>query len=258
MVEVKAERIEILNIGIHNLTRDEALEYVTQMAQSDRPHLICTPNVDYIVKAQRDEKLRAIINTAHLTIGDGMGVVYASHILGNPLKMNVGGRLMVPEICKMAEERGLKVYLLGGKPGVADRARAQLEQNFPELIISGVHHGYFSENEEKTIIDKVKDSGCDILFLALGTPKQEEWMAKNQFALNVPVTIGVGSSLDRISGDFRSPPKWMTDIGLEWFFRIFQDPWRLGKRYLIEDPIFFFWILKARFNLLRRFQNKKG
>lgn len=255
MIEVQEERIRILNIGIHNLTRDKALDYIEQMAQSDHPYLICTPNVDYIVKAQRDEELKNIINTTDLTIADGMGVVYASHLLGTPLKMNVSGRLTVPEMCKMAEKKGLKVFLLGGKPGVADRAKDKLEQSFPKLMISGVHNGYFTADEELGVIEKVKLSNCDILFLALGTPKQEKWMVKHQFLLNVPVTIGVGSSLDRISGDFRSPPKWMTDIGIEWFFRIFQDPIRLGKRYLIEDPIFFVWIIKERLNRLIGFNN---
>jgi N-acetylglucosaminyldiphosphoundecaprenol N-acetyl-beta-D-mannosaminyltransferase len=243
---VDVPRVNILGVWIHNVTRDEMLNYTAQMIALHEPHLISTPNIDYIVKAQSDSKLRAILNSTDLTVPDGMGIIYASRFLHTPLKMNVGGRRTVPEMCRLAAQRGFRVYFLGSKPGVAERAVERLKGGIPGLPISGIQHGYFTEQEENQVITAIRHSRSDILILALGTPKQEKWMARHKNDLGVSVTIGVGSTLDRISGDVSAPPKWMTDVGLEWLYRVAQEPRRLGKRYLVDDPIFFWWVFEQR------------
>jgi len=241
--------VRILGVRIHNVSRSRAVEIMERFVTSRKPHIICTPNVDYIIQAQRDKELRDIINSADLAVSDGMGVVCASRLLGTPLFMNVGGRRVVPEMCRLASLRGFRVYLLGARPGIAQRAADRLRQDHPGLQISGIEHGYFSLEEECNIVESVRKSHSDMLILAMGTPKQEKWMYHHKLELEVPVIIGVGSTLDRISGAVSVPPKWVTDFGLEWLYRIFQEPRRLGKRYLINDPIFFWWVLKQRIGL---------
>lgn len=246
---VESPRVNILGVSIHNLTRVEALAYIKSMIATRSPHLVSTPNVDYIVQSQQDSLLRQILNTSDLTVADGMGVVYASRLLGTPLKTNVGGRLLVPEMCFLAAQCNYRVYLLGARPGIALSAADRLRQCFPELQISGVQHGYFSPEEERNIIASVRKTHSDMLILAMGTPKQEKWMYKYKNALEVPVTIGVGSTLDRVSGHVAIPPQWMTGVGLEWFYRLLQEPNRLGRRYLINDPVFFWQVLQQRLNM---------
>ena len=240
------ETIEILGVKVHNLTMSTTLERMEEFIHTKQPHIICTPNIDYIIQAQGDHELKRILNEADLSIPDGMGVVRGSWILGKPLLGNVGGRLVVPRFCELAARKGYTVYLLGSRPGIADKAGENLKREFPNLRIVGTHHGYFTKEEEKELIVDIRELRPDALFIAFGTPMQEKWMSEHAMELNVPILMGIGSTFDRISGVRKIPPTWMTDVGLECLYRLFQEPKRLGKKHLLEDPVFFYLILKDR------------
>jgi len=221
-----------------------------------KPHIVCTPNVDHITQAQRDEEFRSIINSADLAIPDGMGVVYASRLLGTPLLENVGGRPLLVAFCGLAALKGYSVFFLGSMPGVAEKAADILKQRFKGLVIAGTYSPPIDfeniDSENAKALNRVVRAHPDALFVALGAPRQEKWMHRHLASLDVPVSMAVGSTFDVISGEVRKAPNWMTDVGLEWLYRIHQDPRRLGKRYLVSIPFFVWQVLKQRIVLKQK------
>ena len=247
----KASKVEIHGVRFDNVTRTETLAWMESMISIGGAHMICTPNADHVVRAQRDSEFRGIINQADLVVPDGMGVIYASRILGTPLKQNVGGRLLLPGMAERSATKGYRLFLLGGSDrAIAAAAARQLTTMYPGARIVGLYSPpfmpEFNEVETAHMLDAIHGAQPDVLFVCLGAPKQEKWIARNLHRLNVPVSIGVGAALDILAGVVRRPPGWMTSIGMEWLYRMAQDPRRLGRRYLIDDPIFLWWVLKQR------------
>jgi len=248
------------------VTRLQALERMTEFVLQGRPHLICTPNLDHVVQCQTDVAFREVINRSSLSVADGMGVVYASRLLGRGLPETVGGRLLLLDFCRVAARKGYRVFLLGGEPGIAESAAMALVAMFPGLQVVGTFAPPMEFELDSTANEQcvraVRAAAPQALFVAFGAPKQEKWLSKNFTHMNVPVSMGVGYAFDLLAEKFPTPPHWMTSTGLEWAFRLWHDPRRLAKRYLWRDLTFFqillFETARRRTMLTRIFRPKKG
>jgi len=223
----------VLGISFDNISIGETAEKVDEFARSGIPHLVVTPNPEIIMACRRDETLREIINGASLRLPDGVGVIWASKVLKSPIKERVTGIDLAVKIASLAEQKGYKIFLLGSKPGVAEGAAEYLSRNFSKLKIAGTYHGYFSENEEQKILENIRSLKPDIVFVGLGSPKQEKWASANLQNFGASVCLTIGGSMDVLAGRVKRAPKWMQRIGLEWFYRLLMEPWRFRRQLIL-------------------------
>ncbi|MCL4539975.1 MAG: WecB/TagA/CpsF family glycosyltransferase [Bacteroidetes bacterium] len=242
------QRVQVLGVGVHNFTADEILARISAFVDSREFHAIFTPNVDDIVKAQRDSEFMRVLNAAALNVPDGMGIVYASRILGTPFLEMIGGRRLVPRICRWAEKKKWRIYLFGAEREIASVAMARLTEQYPGVPFVGAHSPSrnISSDQAESLeaIDAINATRPDVLFVGLGSPKGKKWIMQHADKMRVPVAIEVGGSFDVIAGVRPTPPEWMTNIGLEWFYRLLKQPRYVWRRYLAEDPLFFWWIIR--------------
>jgi len=223
----------ILNIGgvkIDNLNMDEAVSEIDLFVRSRKPNIVFTPNPEMIVYANRHKDFKEIINDADLKLPDGVGLLWASNVLKNPLKERVSGIDLIPRVAELAERQKYKVYLLGSKLGVAAGAEEFLKKTYPNLQIVGTYHGFFKADEEVKLIENIAMTEPQILIVGMGSPKQERWLSDKYRQLNVPVSIAVGGSLDVLAGKVRRAPKWMRRSGIEWLWRLLKQPWRIVRQ----------------------------
>lgn len=226
---VPGRAIRLLGVRITPVTMDEALAQVREFIRDGTPHMIVTSDATGVVRAQEDAELREIMEGADLVTADGHGVVLAARLLNAPIRERVSGVDMVQRLCEVAAETGRSVFLLGGREGVAQAAADKLCSAVPGLQIAGVQHGYFGPEEEPEIIARIRQLRPGVLFVAFGIPRQEKWIRAHMAELGVPVCIGVGGSFDVISGRLKRAPVWMRRCGLEWLYRVCQEPWRLPR-----------------------------
>lgn len=245
---------QICGIKIDNLSMEEVLFQIAVLIERNEPQFIVTPNVDHIVKLQKDEDFRKVYDAAALILADGVPLLWASKFLGNPLREKISGSDLFPAVACFSAQKGYKLFFLGGREGAADIARDVLVQEFPGLNVVGTYCPSFGfehdDDENRKIIDKIRTVKPNILFVGLGAPKQEKWISKYYKELDVPVSIGIGVTFEFISGIVRRAPVWMQKSGLEWFWRLLMEPKKLWKRYLIDDALFFWLILKQKFGSL--------
>lgn len=226
--------ITILGVPFDLVTPEETLERIGAMIASGRPHYLATANVDFLVQALEDAELRRILFDAHLVLADGMPVVWASRFLGNPLPCRVTGSDLVPRLLAEAEKRGWRVFLLGGAEDSLRRAADNIRIQYPRLALAGAFSPPFRpllEMDHEDILRRLHEAKPDLLFVAFGCPKQEKWLKMHYRRAGVPVGIGVGATIDFLAGTFRRAPVWMQRTGLEWVFRLLQEPRRLAGRY---------------------------
>lgn len=228
-----------MNIEIDNLTMDEALQKIDQLIKEDHSAYVVTPNVDHIVQLERGGPLIEVYKHADLILTDGKPLIWISKWYGNPIKEKISGSDLFPRLCALAAERGYRMYFLGAAEGVAAKAAEKLEKRFPGLQVVGTYsppYGFEKDEAEMEKIKKqIKDAAPHILIVGLGCPKQELFILHHKDELGVPISLGLGASLDFEGGNIKRAPKWMADHGLEWVYRILQDPKRLAKRYLVDD-----------------------
>lgn len=237
------DRVEIMGIPINRVTLEEALSTVRGFLKGGgRPYIVVTPNSIIANMSISDKDLRKAIVSSDLSIPDGWGIILASKVLGSPLKERVTGIDLMTKICEIAAKEGYKVFLLGGREGVAERAADALRSMLPGLEIVGTHHGYFESDDD--VLELINGSGADILFVAMGAPKQELWMLRNRDRLKVSVMMGVGGSFDVLSGESRRAPSWMREFGLEWLYRFMTNPRRIER--LIVPLIFGLRVISLR------------
>lgn len=243
-------RVTILGVPVDAVTVTEAVDAFRSFIRLRRNALACSLNVDLCMRVQHDPELRDIYLSAELVLVDGTPMMWAARFLGTPLPDRVSGSDFLPTFCSVAANEGFSVFLLGGAPGIAARAAAWLEERNPGLRIAGTYAPPMGferdETENARTIDRVRRARPDVLFAALGSPKQEKWLFCSRHAMEVPVSMGVGSSLDYLAGRLRRAPTWMQRAGLEWSYRLAQEPRRLWRRYLIEDSPFVYHVIKAR------------
>jgi N-acetylglucosaminyldiphosphoundecaprenol N-acetyl-beta-D-mannosaminyltransferase len=223
------QRLEILGIGIDKVNSQQALDKIAEFIASGKSNQIVTANAEIIYQASKNEKMRNVINNAQMVTADGSGVVWASRQLGEPLEQRVTGIDLVNSICEHSAKDKWKIYILGSAPGVAATAAMNIRDKFPGCNIIGTHHGYFNAKEEKQILAELEQLKPDVLFVALGAPKQEYWIADHLADLGIPVGMGIGGSMDVLSGNVKRAPKWMQKMSLEWLYRLLIQPTRFKR-----------------------------
>lgn len=232
-------RIQFMNTQVDNLTMAEALTQIDKLIQKRKNAYIVTPNVDHIVRLEKDEAFQQAYRNADLILTDGKPLIWISKWFGTPIKEKISGSDLFPLLCKMAAEKGYTMFFLGAAEGVAMKAAESLMAKYEGLKVVGTYsppYGFEKNKEEMShIVDMIRKANPHILIVGLGCPKQEMFIFHHKEELQVPVSLGLGASLDFEAGNVKRAPKWMSDHGLEWLFRITQDPKRLAKRYLIED-----------------------
>ena len=229
-------RVEILGVEVDSVTMREAVEFVENLIDARQPSLVATANAEMLLRATHDEELKKILNSAALVVPDGAGTVWAAHHLGFDMPERVAGFDLVQELLKVAPSKSQKLFFFGSAPGVAEKAKSKAEELYSGINIVGVRDGFFSADDEPAIIEQIKNAQPDILLAALGVPKQEKWLAKHKEILNVPVSIGVGGTLDVMAGVVKRAPLWMQKAKLEWLFRAMLQPSRAGR--LVALPKF--------------------
>lgn len=236
----RKKRTRILGVDIDNLSVSELLERIEKFVASGSPHQIVYVNVDSVNQCWKDRSYRAILQSADLVYADGMGVVFASRLFSDPLKERVNAGDFLPELCQRACERGYRLFLLGGEEGTAAKAAENLQEQFPGLQVVGHHHGFFPDDGQTRLVEEIREANPDILLVGMGVPRQEKWIRRHLSQLNVPVVWGVGALFDYYAGKFSRAPVWMRKSGLEWLYRLWLEPNRMWKRYLIGNFIFTF------------------
>jgi N-acetylglucosaminyldiphosphoundecaprenol N-acetyl-beta-D-mannosaminyltransferase len=244
--------VVILGVPFHDLTLDEALGRIGEAVTQRTPRYLATANVDFALQASRDVELQRILLEAEYVLCDGTPLVWASRWLGAPLRERVAGSDLVPGLAARAEQRGWRLFLLGSTPDNLDQALANLRTRHPRLAIDGYSPPVapLLEMDHEDIAQRIRAARPDILLVAFGCPKQEKWIYMHHARLGVPVSIGVGATVDFLAGRFRRAPRWMQRSGTEWIFRLLQEPRRLFNRYLL-DLVFFVGAVRRERRLLR-------
>lgn len=223
---------------VDNLNMAETLGVVEGFIHAGTPHQHVVVNVDKIVKASRDPALRQIINDCDLINADGMPVVWASRLLGKPLKERVTGVDLFEALMAQAAKKGWRVYLLGAREEVVSGVARLYPARYPGLTIAGYRNGYWKPEEEAQVVEQIAAARADILFVAISSPKKEAFLARYQAAMKIPFAMGVGGTFDVAVGLVKRAPVWMQNAGLEWFYRFLQEPRRMFRRYFIDDMAF--------------------
>lgn len=229
-------KVNILGVHVDTFTAPEAADTIMKFFDEDKLHSVFTPNSEIIMHAYKNAEFAELLNSADLLTADGIGVVHASKILKRPIKERAAGYDIARLVLQKLNYTDHKLFLFGGKPGVAEEAKAKLLQEYPELNIVGTRNGYFAEAEEAEIVEEINNSGADIVFVCLGAPKQEEWIARHRNELKVRVAMGIGGSLDVFAGRVERAPEIFCKTGMEWFYRLCKEPWRIGR--MMELPKF--------------------
>ncbi|MGE5678590.1 MAG: WecB/TagA/CpsF family glycosyltransferase [Pseudomonadota bacterium] len=223
------DKVEIVGVNIDNVNMDEAASVVGEYLDMDAYSMVFTPNSEILLEAVKKRDLEEVLNSGQLVIPDGIGVVIASRFYGTPVKEKVPGVELVMRLMEVADSRNKSVYILGGKPGVAEEAAIKLKERLAGLRIAGARDGYFNADDEAGIIEEINGSNADILLVALGAPKQEYFIYKHRNDLKVRIAMGVGGSVDVIAGKAKRAPEFYQKAGLEWFYRLLKEPRRIGR-----------------------------
>ena len=233
--------VAMLGVPFDKVTMADTLRIIGEMILSKRPHYLATANVDFAVQALRDVELQRILAEADLVLCDGMPLVWASRLLGNALPERVTGSDLVPLLLAEAERRGWRIYFLGGAEASLERATANTRMKYPRIQLVGSYSPPFKplvDMDHDDVLRRLHAARPDIVLVAFGCPKQEKWIRMHFVASGVPVSIGVGATIDFLGGTVRRAPRWMQKTGLEWIFRLLQEPKRLFKRYAVDLVVF--------------------
>jgi len=233
----------ILGVRVDLVDLPQTLQLIENFINSGRPHQIVVVNVSKIVKAQYDNFLKKIINDADLVGADGIPVVWMSKLFKPVIPGRVNGTDLMKALVATAAQKGYSVYFFGAEDDVINKVVSFYSKKYPALKIAGARNGYFSEDEEIDIVKQIRKSNADIMFVGFGSPKKEIFINKYKYQMKVPVIHGVGGSFDVVAGKTKRAPIWMQKYGLEWFFRILQEPKRMLKRYLVTNSLFIIFVI---------------
>ena len=235
-------RTDIFGVGFDDLTLEEAAAAGASLVEDQGFHYAVTPNPEFLLAARKDQPFRQALLDADLVLADGVGVVYSAKLLGRPLKGRVPGIEFAQALMGWMAKHGKRLFLLGAKPGVAELAAANLRDRYPGLILCGTHDGYFKEDEP--VVQAIRESGADVVFVCLGAPKQEFWMAKHGPATGAHLMVGLGGSLDVFAGVVERAPEGFQKLGLEWLYRLMKEPKRFGR--MAKLPLVLVYALAGR------------
>lgn len=243
-------RMKFMNTEIDNLTMKETIDEIDKLIKKDKNAYVVTPNIDHIVKLETDKELQEVYKDADLILTDGKPLIWISKFYKTPIKEKISGSDLFPLLCEMAAEKGYNMFFLGAGEGVANKAAQNLTNKFPKLNIVGTYSPPFGFEKDKKEIEKiinmVNKANTQILIVGLGCPKQEKFIHKYRKELNVPISLGLGASLDFEAGNIKRAPKWMSDNGLEWLYRLSKEPKRMFKRYIVDDVKIFKLMFKYK------------
>ena len=230
--------ITLFSVPVRNVTLKQAIDSVLQSLSQSVPAQIFFLNAHGVTIAHRDSRYRQALQQATHVFADGIGMRLAAALFRALLVDNVNGTDLFPLLCEALQNTEVRIFLLGAEPGIAEQMRVQTLNRYPGLRFCGTHHGYFSPDEETHVLDMIRCEKTDLLLVGLGIPRQEKWIAEHLQACGVKVAIGVGGLFDFYSCKISRAPLWMRKIGLEWFYRLLQEPSRLWKRYLFGNMYF--------------------
>jgi N-acetylglucosaminyldiphosphoundecaprenol N-acetyl-beta-D-mannosaminyltransferase len=251
-------KVNILGTHINSIRNADLLDALAQVIVDWRSNLeassattqVCITPTNSILVARKQFKVKAIFNAAEWVICDGVPVKWAAGFLGTPIVERITGLDLLPDLIELAHKKSFSVFLLGASPGVAEQLKLKINAEFPNCQVKGIYvppfMAVFSEAENKKMLDVVNQSQADILLVSLTAPKQDIWIAAHKHLLQVPLSIGIGGAFEVMAGLVPRAPKWMQTAGLEWLYRLIQEPKRMYKRYLIEAPLFIPLIIHQR------------
>ena len=236
---------DILGVKFDIVTTKEALDKAIGFINDDKKHIIYTPNPEMVMEARKDSTFMQVLNSSSMNIPDGIGIVYGSKFTDNPIKYRVAGCDLLEDIFNEIKDSGKTVYFFGSAPNVGKMAKHKMEQKYKGLNIVGVANGYFDAEAEAEIIAEINRLKPDLLLVGLGFPKQEKWIFNNIDRLNIGLAIGVGGSLDVLSGSVKRAPKVFIKLNLEWFYRLICQPSRWVR--MLQLPLFMLVVIRDRF-----------
>lgn len=224
------EPIKILGVPVHPLTMAQSVEALEQRMLAGEQTFVVTANAEIIMMCQEDAAYNDIIShQAELVLPDGAGAVWAGRHLGHKVPERVAGFDLYNHLLALSAQKGYKAYFFGGSPGIAEAAKTKSEELYPGVQIVGCHNGYFTDADVPAIIEEINNSGAEMLFVALGAPKQEKWILAHRSELKPRILMGIGGSFDVLAGKMERAPKWMQDASLEWAFRLYKQPSRFMR-----------------------------
>ena len=242
------EKQALLNTYVNNVDMSETICAIEEMIASKNKSYIVAINVDVVMKIENDSYLKKIVDDADMVLVDGKPLVWISKLHKRPVKAKISGSDLVPELCKVAQKKKYTIFIIGGKDGIAEKAKANLEKKLPDIEIVGVYAPPFGFEKNQDELDRINamisDVHPDLLIACFGCPKQEKWIYNNIKNLNVKVAIGVGGSFDVMSGNVKRAPKIFIKLGLEWFYRLITQPTRIGRMMVL--PLFMLVVIKNK------------
>lgn len=239
------QQVEILGVPVDSLTEEQTLDRIHDTIVNKQSMHIGVVNAAKVVNMQRDLGLQQAVLESDMILADGAAVVLASKVLGTPLPERVTGIGLMYGIFRRGMHEGYRVYCLGATEEVSQKVADTLAKDFPGVVLAGRRNGYFSQDEEEGIAQQIADSKADVLLVAITSPKKEQFMARWNDLMNVPVVHGVGGSFDVMAGKVKRAPEVWQRLGMEWLYRVLQEPGRLWKRYLVTNSLFCWILLKA-------------
>jgi N-acetylglucosaminyldiphosphoundecaprenol N-acetyl-beta-D-mannosaminyltransferase len=243
---VTQDVVSILGIAIRNMTMSDALEWIAKRAAGASPGQICFVNADCANIARDNPDYFTVLNNSALVLADGIGMKLAGKLLGSEIRQNVNGTDLFPRLCESLAGTGAGIFLLGARPGVAEKVHEWITAHYPFTLVCGYRDGYFSVDEEPAVICEIAGSGAAILLVAFGAPRQDMWIQSHLSALGVKVAMGVGGLFDFYSGRIPRAPVWMREVGAEWLYRFYQEPRRMWRRYFVGNAVFLWRVMRAR------------
>lgn len=243
-------RTMLMGHPVDSISMEEAIECLEKFIESRVSHIVVALNVPKLYRMERDPNLNRIVGKAELILPEKV-VVLASHFFKKSLKAYIGNDRLTKLFLSIAEKRGYRLYFLGTRSWILERILQNLRSKYPNLAVAGCHHGFFTNKESEDVVRKIQLSRPDVLFVGMGSPKQEYWMDTYGRLTGAPVIIGVGGTLDLLAGIKREPPAWIRNLGFEWLYRLFEDPRGKMIRYFKSMP-WFLWTI-TRMKLLRIF-----
>jgi exopolysaccharide biosynthesis WecB/TagA/CpsF family protein len=240
--------LEILGVPIARLDVDAALDEIERLYEKPEPQLVAYANAHTLNLAHSDRSYRDLLRGAGIVLGDGAGVMIAARLHRAPLPANLNGSDFNPRILQRAADRGWPAYLLGGQPGVADRAARRWQDAFPKLEIAGTADGFFPPERSAEVAASIRRAGAGLVMVAMGNPLQERWLEEHLAATGARLGAGVGAFFDFSAGVVPRAPAWMNRAGIEWVYRLYQEPRRMWRRYVLGNPLFLLRVAKERFS----------
>jgi len=246
VAEPTPPKIHLLGLRLDNVTLSEAVDEIQRRVDAATPTCVGFVNAHCVNVAVGDPEYRRVLETFDLVFADGSGVRLAGHILGAPVRDNVNGTDLFPPLCASLERSGHGVFFLGAAPGVAERMIDALRVQYPKLVVAGSHHGYLGPDDTERVLGMLRASGARLLMVAMGVPAQEKWIHAHRAECGIPVVMGVGGLFDFYSGLIPRAPLWLRRRGLEWTWRLAQEPRRMWRRYLVGNWTFLGRVALAR------------